>query len=335
MASKQPALTTSEVIKEFVRRIPHERVHMLHYFSGNASVGLVKPFVVELSELLSSLEQAEPGIAIEMIDRIAAIGGIGEVQFEGIIQILAELYVAGGALQTAGSGLDSQPLFCHEPRKSGGKNPEFEACSTGKWYAVEVKTPRLVAYSREREANEMQITARLPNLKALGPATLPRDNPVKDFLISADAKFADYRKYRSESTMILAIVWDDFVQESVSALLSPGSGLLTKNSFYRDENNRAIFFPNIDGVLLIRHQHQLIRATREEPILDGQTAFQYHGPPFPPKALILNPAGNVVPPEVIAALQATSIKALSNFAEYNPPDLIMWLNTDEGGNPEA
>lgn len=301
---------------------------MLHYFAAHAATGNVKPFVAELADALSALDMASPSLAVEMLARIAEIRGIGEDQYEAIIQILAEIFVASGAVATADRDERGAPLFIHEPSSRGGKNPEFETCVRGCWYAVEVKTPRLIKYGRQRAQSNLQLTARLPNPSVLGPATLPRDNPVKDFLVSADAKFAAYRHVRPDGTAILSIVWDDFVQEAVSALCSPMSGLFTDKSFLTDANGVAVRFPHVDAVLLIRHQHQLIRATREEPLGDGQLAFRYHGSPFPPKALVPNPHGKPVPAAVIDGLGATPVEHLAGYAEYTPPDLIIWAGGD-------
>jgi hypothetical protein len=49
---------------------------------------------------------------------------------------------------------------------------------------------------------------------------LPRDNPVKDFLLSADAKFAAFKAQHLTFTSALVIVWDDFIQEPRTCTLS-------------------------------------------------------------------------------------------------------------------
>ena len=48
------------------------------------------------------------------------------------------------------------------------------------------------------------------------------------------------------------IIWDDFINEPISALTNPNSGLLTQNSFYKDST-----FSNVDGVIILRHLHHL------------------------------------------------------------------------------
>jgi hypothetical protein len=56
---------------------------------------------------------------------------------------------------------------------------------------------------------------------------------VKDFLVSAEAKFTIFEGHRPNSLRLLFIIWDDFCNEPISALLSPVSGLLTEQSFHR------------------------------------------------------------------------------------------------------
>src|SRR5690606_31386323 len=106
---------------------------------------------------------------------------------------------------------------------------EFESQTREVKYAVEVKTPRLIAHRNTMATKSWQLSARIP-LKDILPVdqtTLPRDNPVKDFLESASAKFAEYKTCNPSAYRILTIVWDDYIYEPVTALLHPESGLLT------------------------------------------------------------------------------------------------------------
>lgn len=315
--------TPEQLIAQFATVIPHDCSHMLCYFAAHAANGRVLPFVNSLAQALYQIDAASPGYAISMIDRIAAVRGVGEDPYESLIQLLAEIYVATGAVEIADQD-DDTTYFHPEPGNIGQKNPEFEVRVSGEWVAVEVKTPRLIDYSRRRASTEMQLTARLPNGPNLGEPLLPRDNPVKDFLSSAQAKFAGYRTHRAGALHLLAIIWDDFIQEPVAALLNPNSGLLTPRSFATDSSGIPIRFDLVDGIILIRHQHQLIRATREEPLLDGQQPFVYHGPPFPPKALVPNPNGRVIPEHIRSQFGLQLCDDLPG-AEYRPPDLIFWL----------
>jgi len=321
----------SELLAYFCNSIPNEYPkHMLCFFAAHASKGNVLPFTFGLLRVLGRIEDACAGYSKEMIDRMAAIDGTGERQYETLLQILAEIYVTGGAVEVADRDENGRECFTHEPGTKGQKNPEFETCSNGIWYAVEVKTPQLVSHSRNRHSKAFQLTARLPreatdSLKK----TLPRDNPVKDFLISANDKFQAYTQTRPDAYRILTIVWDDFCYEPVAALLHPQSGLLTSNSFYKDSDGVPVTFPWLDGVIVCRYQHQIIRATREEPLMDGEgLPFVYHHYGFPPKVLIANPAGREIPEELLEPLNAQRHHILMG-AEYNPTDLVMWMQEDD------
>jgi hypothetical protein len=54
--------------------------------------------------------------------------------------------------------------------------------------------------------------------------TLPRDNPVKDFLVSADAKFEHFKETDANFIGVLVIIWDDFIYEPISSLISESAG---------------------------------------------------------------------------------------------------------------
>lgn len=312
----------------FVERIPAEsQRHMLSFFSDNTARGIDLPFVSALIEALDKVDSTVPGYANEMLSRIAAIENIGEDQYETILSILAEIYVSAGLCERADIENENHQ-FTHEPAVGQQKNPEFEVRVSGQWCAIEVKTPRLIQYGRLRANNDWQVGVRLPSGGLpFENVTLPRDNPVKDFLISAEQKFAAYESYRPDSIRILVIIWNDYCQEPIAALTSPVSGLLTTESFHRDDQGNAVRYPHIDGVLVIRHQHQLKRATRCEPPIDGIAhAFQYHHNGFPPKAFIECHGGRMPSPDLMSALNARPI-AECNGAEFHPAEIIMWFNT--------
>lgn len=289
------------------------------------------PFLDGLITSLQIIEGAAPGYAAMQIKRLAEIPlPIDDKARESLYQILGEIYCTRGAAQKADI-LGGKALLTIEPG-TGGKNPEFESCSDSKWYAVEVKTPALIAHRRTRTSQDFQLTTRLPRETFQDKeTTLPRDNPVKDFLISADSKFAIYRLQREHAFRILTIVWDDYLHEAVAALISPVSGLLTANSFHRDKDGKPILFPNIDGVVLCRYQHWIVRAFRNDPMDDpvyGPVVFLDYHEPEPPKAFIQNPNGRTVPDEVLSFLNARPI-AQCKGAEYRPAEMIMWFNLDK------
>ena len=320
-------MSVEAIRNAFIESIPREySCHMLSFFSDNMARGRDLPFVSALIEALNKVDSIVPGYANMMLSRIAGIDNTGESQYETILSILAEIYVTVGICQKADveNGI---PQFTHEPTVGQQKNPEFEVRVSGQWCAIEVKTPRLIQHRRRQASNNWQVNARLPShLIPDGSVTLPRDNPVKDFLLSAEQKFVAYESYRPDSIRVLAIIWDDFCNEPISALMNPTSGLLTTGSFNSDDQGNAVRYPHIDGVLVIRHQHQLKRATQCKPLIDGIAhAFQYHHNGFPPKAFIECHGGRMLSPDLMSALNARPIVDCHG-AEFHPSEIIMWFN---------
>lgn len=156
--------------------------------------------------------------------------------------------------------------------------------------------------------------------------TLPRDNPIKDFLLSAEGKFAPFKRENKNFYSLLVIVWDDYVYEPISSLLHPSCGLFTPNSFDQDPGGQALNFPSVDGVVIISHLHQLIRATSDEPLIPPCRYPLDYGQDndFPMKAIIANPYGINIPKVVLDCFQAYS-PAQDMGSEYIPQDLIFWF----------
>ncbi|MEA1051619.1 hypothetical protein U5801_17670 [Lamprobacter modestohalophilus] len=323
--TSQPELF-QELSDLFLEVIPAEYPkHMLCYFAGAMASGHLLPFTLALLEALCAVEAATPGYAAKMLKRIGAIKGTGETQYEALLQNLAEIYVTSGLVGHADRE-SGRICFTHEPSLGERKNPECELRINQQWVAVEVKTPCLIQHGRLRTQNPWQLNARLPGkLFKDEETTRPRDNPVKDFLLSANEKFRDYKKLRADAYHVLVIIWDDYCNEPIAALLNTASGLLTERSFFRDEDDKPVEFPHLDSIVIIRHQHQLTLAMHCEPLVDGlKHAFDYQHQGFPPKAVIQCPNGRLLPPDVLSALNATHLNRCLG-AEYNPGELVMWV----------
>jgi hypothetical protein len=208
-----------------------------------------------------------PGIAKGMIDELAAISGRENDRrhYEQLLQRLAELLVIR---QVVNHPWTFSPQFQWEPTAAGSKkNPELLVVSKNFSIGIEVKAPGLLDHQEKRTKNPTQLLSRVISKEELANLpnaeegiTLPRDNPVKDFLISAEAKFAPFRQADSKFCSVLVIVWDDHINEPITALLHPHAGLLSSNSFWKDSDGRPVKFPSVDAVILVRHLHQLQNA---------------------------------------------------------------------------
>ncbi|MEU3114718.1 hypothetical protein ABZ652_11615 [Micromonospora chalcea] len=283
---------------------------------------------------LDAVDQLMPGYAEEMIKRLEGMGGReGNMRdYESIVAWLAELLVVHHLVTYRWEGLCT---FSMEPTAGNSpKNPEILIGLEGLGsLGVEVKSPDLTNHRSLRSRRPWQILARTE----LDPAdldaavTLPVDNKIKDFLVSADAKFANFRAADPAFRSILVIVWDDFVNEPLTALLAPSCGLLTPNSFHRDPAGNAIEYPNVDAVLLMRHQHQLRLGMANRPPAGDRRHFLDYGSydAFPPHVLVPNPAGRVLEVKWVEALRGWRPESLSHMAEYVPGELIVWVDCDD------
>jgi len=302
--------------------------HWWVWHLANARAGRSSIFFSRMCSTIGEIDDVVPGFAKSFVERVTKITGLEPAKYEALMAACAELYVGIGMLRVADKDAAGKPVFGVEPGAMRDKKPEFVSRTKGIDYIVEVKCPDLQEHGRQRRQNDTQLNTRVANVRnALKPGTLPRDNPIKDFLVSAQEKFATYRSTtKTGPTSLLFIIWDDFGNEPIAALVSSASGLLTTNSFYRKEG-RAVTFPDVDGVVVSRYQNALSHFMADEPGPDDETIpFQYHnGGGFPWKAMIQNPHGKAIPPELAETLDLTDQVGLGATAgDYSATDFVMW-----------
>lgn len=306
-----------------------------HWFSYHFAQPFQHPLSNSVLRACLDCEKHIPGFTKKMIDALASISGKEkyEPHYEQLLQRLAELHVIQ---QVVNFDWSTETSFHWEPTPTSGskKNPEIIVQSIDHQIGIEVKAPSIFNHIRQRSSNALQFPARvLPKHSienfpgAGGGVTFPRDNPIKDFLISAEGKFEPFKKENKNFFSILVIVWDDYVYEPISSLTHPFCGLFTPNSFAQDPNGEPLKFPSVDGVVIIRHLHQLIRATRDEPLIPPCCHPLDYGKDedFPMKAFIANPHGAAVPEVVLRCLQAYP-PSLDIGSEYVPQDWIWWFH---------
>lgn len=304
------------------------RFHFDHHLYSDGH-----PFSESIIRACLDCEPHLPGFSAAMIDGLASLSGREKdlKQYEQLLQRLAELLVIR---QLVAHPWPFDARFRWEPTAAGSKkNPELVVEGGPEAIGIEVKAPSLLEHQANRAKNPTQVPSRafspedlasLPDIaKGL---TRPRDNPVKDFLISADAKFASFRASDPSFRGILVIVWDDFIYEPISSLSHESCGLFTPNSFAKDKSDNRLTFPNVDSVVIIRHLHQFVRATRDEPLGDlCREALDYgQEGEFPFKVYIDNPDASGAPESVLTCLQAF-VPSLMMGAEYSAKELIWWF----------
>lgn len=309
--------------------------HWFQYHFEKKMKGLPSPFADDLVEACFDCDAALPGFAARTIDMLVATGGVKKHRphYEQLLQLLSEILVVR---QLVRHQWPAPAAFALEPTAPGSKkNPELTVDLGHTLVAVEVKAPSFLDHRSARATHDAQLVARSGYLQELSNAVggrdkvlLPRDNPIKDFLISADAKFAPFRSVAPHDFYgVLVIVWDDFVQEPLNALVHPRAGLLTPESFATDSTGQPLPFENVDGVILVRHLHQFVTAAAEQILVDQWPAVFEWGDRtmFPPKPYVPNPRGRPLPDWILDAFEAEDWTALPGAEHSGESDAIFWI----------
>lgn len=302
-----------------------------HWFSYHFSILPLRPLGHSIVGACFDCEKKLPGLGFRFIKDIAAICGKErhEPHLEQLIQKLAELLVLRKLLTLDWPAGTS---FQHEPAVSfDGKRPELRVVTPDRNFLFEVKTPSLLEHIRARRANPYQVAGRaLPiaqveTLIGDDGLTLPRDNPVKDFLLDADSKFAQFKALQAE-TSILVIVWDDFIYEPITVLKHEQCGLLTANSYLKDSTGATVQFAHVDAVVVVRHLTYLYRAIAEQPLQERAHALDFGDEFALPNVLIPVSDPGLVPDRIRQGLRAVSWNdpMLQIVADYRPKDIVFW-----------
>ena len=317
-------MESTDIIFEFKEKI--EKVqgdHYLKYFFADPHFPF-HPLLFSMCTSIGNVNDSYPGYAEEMIRRMVALQGKGELVLENIISVFSEILIANYAVEVADM-VSGKKYFINEPgSKEGKKNPEFRSRFNGVYYCVEVKKPNLITHMKNR-IKPLHLPARsaLP-ITDKENTTFPRDNPLKDFLNSAQSKFEAYITEYPDDYRLLFIMWDNHMYEPISSLLHPFQGLLTEGSFNRDIKNEAISYPLIDGIVIVSHLHNFNNALLEKPLnVEIGHAFQYKKT-HPLHAFIQNPSGRKVPREIIEIFDCMTEDHFHLFSDYSITDFVNW-----------
>lgn len=275
-----------------------------------------------------------PGLGSRLLKEMGSIKDQKEYKphYDQLLQKLAELLVLRRLLQLP---WPKGTKFEHEPAAiPKGKRPELRVVTPNRKFLFEVKAPALREHQASRNQNPLQAPGRglpLGQLGGLGDAagggvTLPRDNPVKDFLVDADKKFGQFKEIE-DHTSILVIVWDDFIYEPITVLTSPVSGLLTPQSYFKDAHGAPVQFPSIDAVVVIRHLTYFSDAAAERPLPDRANGLDFGGEHDLPNVRIPVSQAADIPAFIFDGLRALPLDhpRCVAAAEYHPQDLVFWV----------
>lgn len=307
--------------------------HFLKYHFDFYNNGSEHPLAKSIVEMIIEVENIIPKTGLDYIKKIASINNKPNniKHYQQILQILAELIIIHKAVTFHWA---QKSFFLYEPRAGGSpKNPELTITTDTLSIGLEVKAPEFVTKHNERATKQLQIPSRsyLFTVCDKEKTMLPRDNALKDFLISADKKFEAFKKNNPHFYSVLVVVWDDFIFEPISALSSPQSGLFTENSFALDKQGNVLKFTNLDCVIVTRHLLNIVRGTRNESptdLLRHPLDYGRHNE-IPFKVIIQNPWSNLTTPiEIIDCFQVHK-PGPELGAEYLPSDFISWTSNRE------
>lgn len=305
--------------------------HWYGYHFNMLKFGIEHPFSKSILDALLNINNAMDGYAFRAVDTMGSLHGKEKYlpHYDQLKQFLAEVFVVNHLVIEF-----PDAKFSDEPTVGNSKkNPEVTIQTDSFTLGVEVKSPRLREHVDKRNSNPVQIPGRMEFITDLieqaggkENVTLPRDNPVKDFLISADEKFAEFKKHITPFYSVLVIVWDDYIYEPITSLVAEHSGLLTDNSFAKDEDGKSLLFNNIDAVITIRQLHQFQRAAGGRALIDGKKHALDYGSPgeFPFKVICEVPGSEKLPETICTAFQAVELDDRLG-AEYRPQEYIMWM----------
>lgn len=325
-------MTRDDVVKMFLTKLADCGWHWLSYHFLPYNDGYEHFLSAAIVESCVEIEAFLPGYTDKFSARLASLSGKEKYipHYEQIIQLLSELYVIRHLVSQGHEGAS----FVHEPIAVGSpKNPELEMKMNGMTFYFEVKCRQYIEHHNNRGGAAIEIPSRaegildlVNELNAEGKSiSLPRDNVVKDFLVSANKKFSGFKKQNHDAVCVLVIIWDDFAYEPISSLLNEASGLLTERSFFR-EDGEAVIFKYIDSILIVRQSHHLVRATRNLLPTDGLR----HPLDWGKKGAVLPKA--LIPVAELSSdlvdclcdlLEAHHIDALQRAADYRPQQIVL------------
>ena len=292
------------------------------------SVGLA------LASRCAKIEAKMPKGGTSLISRIAYLSNRknDRAHYQQILQVLAEILVVERIL---GLPWPENTTFFPEPAGRTGKRPELMVSTPDHQFLFEVKSPSLLDHQEERASNGIQLPHRglvpLEQIDKLVPdqtVTLPRDTPVRDFLVSSEKKFSDFPTVQGAN--ISVIVWDDYIYEPIGSLVGIRGGLLTLDTWDIDPSGDPVTYPSIDGIVLIRHMTYFQRALSDDDLIDRHGLFDFGSDAALaalPNVFIQNPKGREVPESIKMGLRAIDIedKRLAHMAEYHVQDYVFWM----------
>lgn len=325
-AAKSKGELAADFLRLYEEMCGADRAWLSYHF------GLLTPFGQHLLAALVDCELRVPQLGYRLIKELHAVkyvpsavdAAAWKARFEELIQKLAEILVAR-ALCTIewpyGTVIEFEPI-----NRSNGKRPEFSVRTPERLWLFEVKCPSFITHQENRSNNPHQLPIRgflrdAPHM-AGETVTLPRDNTIKDFLLSAQQKFSGFDE--GDVTGIVVVVWDLNMYEAISVLMHPQAGLLTENSWFKVDNVK-VSFPDVAGVIVLNRLEQLKQGSQER--IDHIDPFMLGGADALPNTWCPNIGVGDLDPVVAAGFDAFHFEGTAIGAEYSVTDYVMWFES--------
>lgn len=324
----------NDIIQLFLESSIMKKWHWFRYHFNCYNMGMEHNLCYSLTDTLFELQKTIPDVHKNYIKRIASISGREKntSDYDQLIQILSELIIIRQILLCEPK---SQFTYEYEPsRGNSNKNPELLIKHNEYEIGIEVKSPKIQEYKKTRQ-KPIQLPSRnlllveLDFVKAAkdnSQLTLPKDNVIKDFLMSANEKYREFKRQNFKFIGVLIIVWDEFIYEPISALLNDFTGIFTANSYIKDANGNNVKFENVDFVIITSHIDQIMRIAGDRPSwTTANFLLDYGDDAFPYKIVIKNPNSALELPDFLLQQLQLRYPDLSLGAEYQPSDFVQWL----------
>ncbi|MBS1051590.1 hypothetical protein [Gluconobacter japonicus] len=311
--------------KEEERKTGNRHLLDFHFYN-------ITNIALSISKAISDINNREDGIKSQLIQNFLDIKYKEELssnektrRFEQLVQLISEVIV----LQCV-CNIDwpSGSTFEYEPKAPNGKRPEFKVETDNTIYLFEVKAPSLIDHKTKRTNNSFQMPYRhhseiLKDFKELyGSVTLPKDNPIKDFLLSAQDKFSSFSKEK-EVISILVVVWDSHMYEATAPLVNQFNGLLTENSWFGIEKIK-----DVDGVIVVNKMDHIINDLMSQHVTGNPRNIEIKQGDMP-NVFAANARGKKVPEFIISAFNSFDASHIKPedwiVADYAPLDMVMWI----------
>lgn len=324
-------MTIKEIEDIAIKEISTLENHLFSYHFNKYNLRINKnPFSNSIILNCCYIEKRIKGYSKKFIKKIASFKEKNLEHYDQLLQFSAELIVIAHLAKT----LDSEWIFKEEPTATGSrKNPEISVSNGKITLLVEVKSPRFHEFQKIRTQTGVQLPSRINGFQEMAKSvyganpSLPRDNIIKDFLISADTKFKNFKLEDKNILSVLVIVWDDYIYEPISSLKNDFSGLLTEQSYYKDKNEKAVKFKNIDNIVLLRNMTEVVNCTRQDVYptsgLSHPLDYGEKGVALPKSLFTVNQHDKE--DFILDLFECIRQVDLEDFADYRVQDLIMWM----------